>query len=111
MKDQNPNNAIDDHVETILMSYMLATDLNIMDRDAHYNRCWYALWSTINKQKVDQVKAICSKKNSNDERWTQVCLMVFDEYYSKSSKPSLSNRFSKNKFHQISIYEFIVILL
>lgn len=89
IKDNNPDKAIDDHVGAILYSFMLDPDLSIMDRDAHYNGVWYALWGSIRKQKAEQVKAICLNKNPNDERWTQVCLAAVDEYYKSSVKPSL----------------------
>jgi len=89
VKEQNPDKVIDDHVGAILCSFMINPDLNIMDRDAHYNGVWYALWGNINKKKIDQVKAICTNKNPNDERWTQVCLSAVDEYYKSLSKPSL----------------------
>lgn len=89
IKEQNPDKVIDDHVGAILCSFMLNPDLSIMDRDAHYNGVWYALWENINKQTIEQVKIICAKKNPNDERWTQVCLFAVDEYYKSLTKPSL----------------------
>lgn len=92
-KDQNPDKAIDDHIGSILLSYMLNPNLDIMDRDAHYNGVWYALWGNINKQKINQVKAICAKKNPGNERWTQVCLSAVDEYYKSFTKPSLLEYF------------------
>ena len=81
IKDQNPDKSIDDHVGAILYSFMLNPELNMMERDAHYNGVWYALWGNINKQEVDQVKARCAKANPNDKKWTQVCLSAVDEYY------------------------------
>lgn len=89
LKEQNPDKVIDDHVGAILCSFMINPDLNIIDRDAHYNGVWYALWGNINKKKIDQVKVICTNKNPNDVRWTQVCLSAVDEYYKSLSKPSL----------------------
>ena len=68
---------------------MLNPNLDIIDRDAHYNGVWYALWGNINKQKINQVKAICVKKNPYDEKWKQICLSAVDEYYKTFSKPSL----------------------
>ncbi len=89
IKEQNPDKVIDDHVGAILCSFMLNPDLSIMDRDAHYNGVWYALWGNINKQTIEQVKIICTKKNPNDKRWTRVCLFAVDEYYKSLTKPSL----------------------
>lgn len=89
IKDQNPDKAIDDHIGAILCSFMLNPNLNIMDRDAHYNGVWYALWGNIRKQKVEEVKAICAKRNPIDERWTKVCLTAVEEYYKSVARPSL----------------------
>lgn len=89
MKEQNPDKSIDDHVGAILCSFMINPDLQIMDRDAHYNGVWYALWGKINKQKVNQVKNICANKNPNNQRWTQICLSAVDEYYNSLTKTSL----------------------
>ncbi len=81
MKELNPDKVIDDHVGAILISYMVNPWLDIPDRDAHYNGCWYALWGDINKLPRKDVKAKCSNKNPNDKRWTEVCLVVVDEFY------------------------------
>lgn len=83
LKEQKLNKAIDDYVGAILYSFMLNPDLSIMDRDAHYNGVWYALWGDINKQTIEQIKIICARKNPNDARWTQVCLAAVDEYFTK----------------------------
>lgn len=99
-KEQNPNKSIDDHIGAILLSFMLNPELNIMDRDAHYNGVWYAMWGNIKKQNANQVKRICANKNPNDERWTQICLAAVDEYYKSLTKPSLFGYFKdkiKNK--------------
>lgn len=93
MKEQNPGKSIDDHVVAILYSFMLNPELNIIYRDAHYNGVWYALWGNIKKQKIDQVKVICAKKNPNDQEWTRVCLSAVDEYYKAHTKPSLFGYF------------------
>lgn len=93
IKEQNPDKVIDDHVGAILCSFMLNPDLSIIDRDAHYNGVWYALWGNINKQTIEQVKVICTKENPNDEKWVQVCLSAVDEYYQSPIKPSLFEYF------------------
>lgn len=81
MKELKPDKVIDDHVGAILISYMINPWLDIHDRDAHYNGCWYALWGDINKLPREVVKAKCSNKNPNDKRWTEICLMAVDEFY------------------------------
>lgn len=93
LKDQNPDKVIDDHIGAILCSFMLDPNLSIMDRDAHYNGCWHALWGVIHGQKLGEVKAICSKKNPNDERWTQVCLSAVEEYYNINTRKPLFGNF------------------
>lgn len=97
MKDKNPDKVIDDHVEAILYSYMLNPDLDIRDRDAHYNGVWYALWGSIHKDKISVVKEKCAKRNPSDERWTQVCLLAVDEYYEACYKPTIFETI-KDKF-------------
>lgn len=92
-KEQNPSKSIDDHVGAILLSYMLNPELDITDRDAHYNGVWYAIWGNIHKQSIAQIKAECVQKNPNDERWTKICLSAVDEYYRPLAKPSLFMRF------------------
>lgn len=99
IKEENPDKVIDDHVGAILCSFMLNPDLTIMDRSAHYNGVWYALWRHIKKQKVDEVKKICANKNPTDKRWTQVCLSAVDEYYKTLTTPSLFS-FFKDKIRK-----------
>lgn len=76
---------------------MIDPNLDLKDRDAHYNGCWYALWGTTRKEKVEQVKDVVARKRPNDQRWTQICLMAIDQYYSNLSKPSLFSRFGRKK--------------
>lgn len=100
MKLQNPNKTIDDHVGAILYSYMLNPDLDLVDRDAHYNGIWHAMWGNIKMQKKEEVKNLCSTKNPNNKKWTNVCLNAVDEYYTSISKTSSTKQLSLkfNKF-------------
>lgn len=81
MKLSNPDKVIDDHVGAILCSFMINPRLNIRDRDAHYNGCWYALWGDINKLSREEVKRKCASRNPADIRWTEVCVAAVDEFY------------------------------
>jgi len=80
-KLNNPDIAIDDHVGAILYSYMINPQLDIKNRDAHYNGCWYALWGTINKEPVEKIKKKCASLNPQDKKWTEICLMAIEQYY------------------------------
>lgn len=95
MKLQNPDKSIDDHVGAILFSYMLNPDLNLVDRDAHYNGVWYAMWGDIKKQKIDEIKQMCSNKNPINKKWTDICLSAIDEYYISTDKTFLFEQKSK----------------
>ncbi len=97
IKDNNPDKVIDDHVGAILLSYMINPDLDIHDRDAHYNGCWYSLWGDIDKKSIKEVKEICAIKNPNDQRWTEVCLKAVDEYHMAMKKPRLLDLFKRKK--------------
>lgn len=81
MKLRQHDKVIDDHVGAILCSYMINPRLDIRDRDAHYNGCWYALWGDINKQSREEVKKKCRSRNPGDVRWTEVCVAAVDEFY------------------------------
>lgn len=97
IKDANPDKVIDDHVGAILLSYMIDPDLDIMDRDGHYNGCWYALWGQIKHESLKEILAKCEAKNPQDQRWTQVCLKAAEDCFNGSKKPSLLDRFKRKK--------------